>query len=119
MALTVAEPLIQASLLGEALDNGPVAVFVADEHMRYIAVNEYACKLLGYEREELLALKVTDVAGTTEDAPAAFQQLLLTGNLDGVTTIKRKDGVELPFTYRARETAIAGMTLYVSVGWTP
>lgn len=117
--MTVAEPLIQASLLGEALDKGPVAVFVADEHMRYVAVNEYACKLLGYEREELLALKISDVAGESDKSGDAFRQLLLTGSLDGVTSIRRKDGTEIPFAYRASETAIAGMTLYVSVGWTP
>ena len=39
----VAEPLIQATLLGEALDNGPVAVFVVGDDFRYIAVNQYAC----------------------------------------------------------------------------
>ena len=51
----VSEPLIQTSLLGEAIENGPVAVFVADEHGRYVAVNRAACQLLGYTREELLA----------------------------------------------------------------
>src|ERR1700751_4179359 len=48
------EPLIQASLRGEAVEHGPAAVFVADEHGRYVAVNQAACKLVGYEREELL-----------------------------------------------------------------
>ena len=56
---TAAEPLIQASLLGEAVDSGPVAVFVADEQMRYVAVNEYAASLLGYSRAELLKLDMT------------------------------------------------------------
>ena len=36
----VSEPLIQTSLLGEAIENGPVAVLVADEHGRYVAVNQ-------------------------------------------------------------------------------
>ena len=55
---TAAEPLIQASLLGEAVDTGPVAIFVADEQMRYVAVNAYAAELLGYTRAELLELRV-------------------------------------------------------------
>src|SRR5687768_13482437 len=50
----VAEPLIQATLLAEALENGPVAVFVVGDDLRYIAVNQYACTLLGYTRAELL-----------------------------------------------------------------
>jgi len=50
----VSEPLIQASLLGEAIEHGPVAVFVADEHGNYVAVNQAACTMLGYTRIELV-----------------------------------------------------------------
>lgn len=32
----VSEPLIQTALLGEAVEHGPAAVFVADEHGRYL-----------------------------------------------------------------------------------
>ena len=55
--MSVAEPLVQAGLLGEAIDRAPDAVLVADESMRYLAVNQAACRLLGYTREELLALR--------------------------------------------------------------
>src|SRR5918996_961472 len=68
----VAEPLIQASLLGEAIDHGPVAVFVADDDLRYIAVNEFACSLLGYSREELLGLSSTDVMRNAGSEQADF-----------------------------------------------
>ena len=56
------ETLIQVGLLGEAIDQGPVGVLVADENMRYIAANQFACVLLGYTRAQLLDLRVTDVA---------------------------------------------------------
>src|SRR5438445_13058454 len=36
--------LIQSGLLGEAVDGGPALVFVADEHMRYVAVTRKACE---------------------------------------------------------------------------
>jgi uncharacterized membrane protein YdjX (TVP38/TMEM64 family) len=56
-----AHALIQSNLLGEALENAQLAVFVADEETRYIAVNSYACRMLGYAREELLDLHVVGV----------------------------------------------------------
>ena len=40
--VSASDPLIQASLLGEAIDAADVLVFVADETTRYIAVNRAA-----------------------------------------------------------------------------
>jgi PAS domain S-box-containing protein len=113
---TAADPLIQASLLGEAVDTGPVAIFVADEQMRYIAVNAYAAELLGYTRAELLELRVTDVARTAE-APEQFEEVIAHRQRDGIAVLTRKDGSVFQLGYRARETRVAGMPLYVSVGW--
>ena len=64
----VSEPLIQASLLGEAAEHAPFAVLVADEEGRYVAVNQAACLMLGYSREELLRLGMRDVARYAEAA---------------------------------------------------
>src|SRR6266508_2730132 len=80
--MNVAQPLVQASLLGEAIDAGPALVFVADEDMQYVAVNETACAELGYEREELLALRVTDVAASA-DAPEAYARMVASGEAAG------------------------------------
>jgi PAS domain S-box-containing protein len=112
----VAEPLIQASLLGEAIDHGPVAVFVADDDLRYIAVNEFACALLGYSREELLGLRVTDVAQSLE-SEAEYADFVAHRARDGETRLVRKDGGEVPIAYRASETTVAGMRFYVAIGW--
>ena len=49
-------------LLGEAVDTGPRAIFVADEEMRYVAVNAYAARPSATRATELLELRVTDVA---------------------------------------------------------
>lgn len=112
----VAEPLIQASLLGEAIDHGPVAVFVADDDLRYIAVNEFACTLLGYSRAELLALRVTDVVaddGLEAHAPDVIPARARCGE----TRFLRKDGAEVRLVYRASETTVAGMRFSVAIGW--
>jgi PAS domain S-box-containing protein len=111
----VSEPLVQASLLGEAIDNGPTAVFVADETMQYVAVNRYACDLLGYDRPELLKLRVTDVAAGG-DAGGEFAEMVEAGIREGTTRLRRKDGSTVEFRYRAGTTIVAGLTVYVSVG---
>jgi PAS domain S-box-containing protein len=111
-----AEALIQTALLGEAVDPGPALIFVADEEMRYIAVNRCACEALGYTRDELLGLSVTDVARESS-SPAEYDQMLALGYRDGHALLTCKDGSSLPFAYRASETKVAGLTLFVSVGF--
>ena len=116
MADDVSLPLVQASLIGEAIDPGPVLVFVADEDMHYVAVNQYACDVLGYTRSELLALSITDVAparGTTK----RFKDFVAAKALEGETRLRRKDGTDLPVRFVAKETTAAGLTLYVWVGF--
>jgi PAS domain S-box-containing protein len=113
--VSVAEPLIQASLIGEALDKGPALVFVADEDMRYVAVNALACDVLGYTREELLGMKVTDVC-RYEEAPKEYAAMLQSRMLEGEATLTRKNGTTVEFRYMAGETRMAGMLFYVSVG---
>lgn len=113
--MSVAEPLLQAALLGEAVDHAPVLVFVADESMRYLAVNQRACDVLGYTREELLALRVTDVA-TYPEAASDYGELQRERERRGVCELRRKDGTPVQYRYDASETEIAGMLFYVSVG---
>jgi PAS domain S-box-containing protein len=109
--VTVADAWIQASLLGEAVDNGPVAVFVADENREYVAVNRAACALLGYSREELLAMRVDDVADTS-----AWTEMEVNGQLVSTAELRRKDGSTVVFSYTAGATVVAGMPVFVSVG---
>jgi PAS domain S-box-containing protein len=104
----VAEGLIQTALLGEAVDAGPALVFVADEEMKYLAVSRSACEALGYSREELLKLRVTEVAR---------DEMLARGSRDGVATLTRKDGSTLTLRYRATKTTVAGLQLFVSIGF--
>src|SRR5205823_11472845 len=94
----------------------PLLILVADEEMRYVAANRFACEVLGYTREELLELRVTDVA-RYEGAAAEFAHLRDAGALNGRTTVARKDGSELSYDYRATETEIAGLAYYVAIGW--
>ena len=56
------QDLVQETLLGEALEHGPVGAIVLDEEGRYLAANRLACKLSGYTRDELLAGGATALA---------------------------------------------------------
>src|ERR671935_669502 len=114
--MSVSEPLVQSILLGDAVENAPVAILVADDEMRFAAANQYACELLGYTREELLEKRVTDIA-RHPGAPDAFRQMVENGELSGSTTVVRKDGTELRMRHRSSETRIAGLVYYVSISW--
>jgi PAS domain S-box-containing protein len=114
--MSVSEPLVQSVLLGDAVEHAPVAILVADDEMRYVAVNQYACELLGYTREELLEKRITDIARYPE-APQEFSEMVAKGEREGVTTVVRADGAELKLRYRAKETTMAGLAYYVAVCW--
>jgi PAS domain S-box-containing protein len=114
--MNVAQPLVQSSLLGEAIDGAALAVFVADEDLKYVAVNRRACELLGYTREELLSLLVSDVARHPE-AVGEFDDMVASGAASGTALLAHKDGTTVAAAYRASTTTVAGITFYVSVCW--
>jgi PAS domain S-box-containing protein len=115
MALNAAQPLIQAGLLGEAIDAGPALVFVADEDMRFLAVNCAACDALGYGREELLGMQVTDIVAGA-DVAEDFARMVADGESAGRSELLCSDGSPIVIDYRASRVTVAQMTLYVSVG---
>ena len=107
--------LVQHVLLGEAVDDGPSLVFVADDQGRYVAVNRRACDELGYTRAEILGKRVTEIA-VAEDAPELYQAMLRDGSASGVTQIRCKDGRLLPLRYHAAEVKVARVPFWVSIG---
>ena len=111
----MAAPLVQIGLLGEAIDGAPVAVLVADETGRYIAANRYACELFGYQREELLRKRITDLI-SEPDVEAHYARFVASGYDRGTVTARRKNGTEFRFRYRAGRTTVAGLPYFVSIG---
>jgi PAS domain S-box-containing protein len=114
--LHAAEPLIQESLIGEAIDHGPVAVLVAGDDMQYLAANEYAAELLGYTREELLELRLPDLA-RGQGVSERFEEVVAHRRHDGEETLTRKDGTEITAKYLTKETTVAGLSVFVAVMW--
>lgn len=76
------------------VDNSPVAVFITNEKGRYLDVNPVACNVLGYEREELLAMSIAEVDVTESEALllTPFEQLKASGRFQGERCLLRKDG---------------------------
>ena len=110
------EPLLQITLLGEAVEHVPVGVFVFDERGEYVAVNFYGCELLGYEREVILGSRIGTFAAEREDALRSYRAVA-EGASEGVTRVRRGDGSVVEVQFRASETSIGGVTFYIGIAW--
>ena len=66
------------------IEKAPIGVFVADGMGRYTEVNEKACQLTGYTKEELLHLSISDYLAPDyfEVGLAGFRKLINEGFLD-------------------------------------
>jgi len=75
------------------------AIEVVDpETLRFLDVNEKACSVLGYSREELLALRALDINLTVTESSAAkiIEELRKSGSLVMESVHRRKDGSTFP-----------------------
>lgn len=78
------------------------AFFLHDTEGRIIDVNQQACESLGYTREELLQMKVSDVEENfnLEPAQESWRQMQATGPLTLIGHHRRKDGSRFPYEAR-------------------
>lgn len=111
------DPLIQHALLGEAVDTGPAAIFVLGEERRFVAVNDTACRMLGYTRGELLGADPVELVPTASRFEERMTELARTGTLVGSGDMRRKDGKAVGITYRSSETTVAGMRFWITVAF--
>jgi PAS domain S-box-containing protein len=109
-----AQGLVLQTLLLEAIESANVAICVYDEHGRYMTVNECACKILGYSRNDLL---VHDVADFTEGG-IDRQVLLSNEHREGVRLVTRKDGSTVPCAFVVTPTRVGHLPYFVAVWWT-
>lgn len=111
----ISNPLVQVSLLGEAVDGADLAMVVSDEEGRCIAVNRQACALLGYTRDELLQLELSDVVPAS-DTRECHRRAHANGRTEGIAEAVRSDGSALAVRYWATPTRVAHMRLMLSLG---
>lgn len=111
--VTDAYDLVQSSLLGDAAEHASIGILVADDDMRLLAANRYACELLGYDRDELLSLHTTDIS-PSPGAREQWAEMLRRGEIASESTIVRKDGTELDIHFFAGVTKMASMQMYLA-----
>ncbi len=73
------------------IEQAPLGIFIANDKGEYIDVNPNACKLLGYSRDELLALSIPDISDE-ENPIENFKHLKEVGRKSIETGLKKKDG---------------------------
>jgi PAS domain S-box-containing protein len=111
------EPLLQITLLGEAVEHAPVGVFVFDERGEYVAVNLHGCELLGHSRDAILGSRIGAFAAEPEEALRSYRAVA-DGASEGTTRVRRGDGSVVELRFRARETSIGGVMFYIGIAWT-
>jgi PAS domain S-box-containing protein len=83
-------------------ENSRDAILIADDAGHFLQLNQAACELLGYSREELLEMKVFDlVAADPPDASARYQASLQAGSGEGEFSFVRRDGESRTSLYSA------------------
>ena len=111
-----ASAAVQSTMLGELLENARIAAVAVDDGGRYVAVNRYACELVGYNREELLGRRVGEL-NPESDLREHAAQVEAGERADGNLVIRRKDGRPLRVRYRTAPTTLARMPFTVAIFW--
>jgi PAS domain-containing protein len=96
-----ANALVQSTLLGELLEHANVGALAADSG-RYIAANERACQLIGYERAELIGRSADDLCRQRGS---------------GTMAIGRKDGAKIEVAYRVVDATLSGIPIMLGLFW--
>ena len=103
------------------LKNANDAVYVhevtPDGTRKIIEVNDQACTMLGYRREELLSMAITDieVPEQKKNMPAIVRALAETGRTLFETEHVSKDGHRIPVEVSARRLELRGDPILLSV----
>ena len=94
------------------------AIFLCSLEGRFIDVNQKACEVLGYTREELLNLTVMDTDikfPGTEELNGLWSQVSPDKPLSMESYLRRKDGSLFPVELRIGQFEFKGQTLYLGL----
>lgn len=86
------------------------AIFLSDASARFVAVNQAACELTGYRREDLLGMRIPDLHDDADlDAYRRYFSRILEGeDVVSDARILRRDGAKVDAEFNNRRVAIGG-----------
>jgi PAS domain S-box-containing protein len=101
------------SSLGAHFGRTSTAIMLADDDRRFRDVNAAACKLLGATHDELLAMRLDDIAAEDhrEGVGELWAALLAEGTLDGSFAVVGPDGRRVEATCSAIANVASGLHL--------
>jgi PAS domain S-box-containing protein len=80
----------------------PPAQVEVNEERKYVQVNDSACSLLGYSRDELLKMRIDDVSYPSgAHVSPMFEHYRTEGGMKGVFAVKTKGGEVLWIRYES------------------
>jgi len=99
-------------LVDQAVD----AFFLHDANGKFLEVNHRACESLGYSREELLKMKVSDVSSLKENEVKSIWDQIQAGSTATVDDYhRRKDGTFFPVEIRVGGLDVDGQRLFLGL----
>jgi len=86
------------------------AIFISDQDSRFVAVNNAACDLTGYSREQLLKMRIPDIHDLPDlDAYKMYHQRIFGGEeILSEAKILRSDSAKIDIEFNNRCVSIAG-----------
>ena len=97
------------------VEKAPIGIFEVNEHGEYVDVNEAACDMVGYSRNELLDMTVADLA-PEQDHPKeipSFAEVRETGHMRTEAQILDEDGDTVDVILEAVEIEDSRLVAYV------
>jgi PAS domain S-box-containing protein len=98
-------------MVREIIARTPIATLVADDHGRYIVVNDAACRLTGYDESQLLTMALPDLTGAVDEhvADRLWRAFVAHGRQQGTFAIRRRDDSTVVVRYDAAANVRPGM----------
>ena len=93
----------------------PDAIMVVDAQGRYIEANAAACEMLGYTLDEILAMRIGDLAPEPEVAREHFAKLEETPEWRFESALRRRDGTAVPVEVWSRRLDLATGPIGIAV----
>jgi PAS domain S-box-containing protein len=100
-------------LLGDGAECAEVGISIYADDGTYVAVNEHACRILGYPREELVTHDVGHFTDGNIDRTALTSQ----HRREGVRVVRRKDGTTARVAYVVVPTRVASIGFFMAFFW--